>query len=295
MKTDINQSEPALMLAIARLATVLLYLFIAFTSTARAADQAGEVILIKGVVTAQAPGSAARTVDKGSAVFEKEHITTAADSYVVIRMADGGKLTLRPNTELVVEAFSQKPDQETEKLRLLKGGLRAVTGAIGKLKPASVQLMTPSASIGIRGTNYIARQCESDCGEEEEELAGEPRRQPGNPDGDDQGLPELTIVCNGEPEAVDREPVGEIKHALYFAVFEGGIHGQVNFGCEQIDLDAVDACYATQNEIHCLTEVPRFILYDRYLDEDTADGQIVLFNLFRDLEDENSRCELPSN
>jgi len=261
-------------------------------SVALAADPAGEIILMKGVATAQLPGDAARTLDKGSSVFEREKITTAAESYVVIRMADGGKLTLRPGTELVIDAFSQRPRQEAETLHLLKGGLRKVSGAIGKLRPEGVLLKTPSASIGIRGTNYVARLCQQDCGKEEKALAQFSRRSPG-PDASGLSAPDLTAVCQGQSRPVAREPVGKIKHALYFAVFEGGITAALN--CDKIDLDAVDACYSTKDAIRCLEEIPRFLMYDSYLGDDKADGKLVIFNLFHTLGDDDSACELPAN
>ncbi|MDX1434446.1 MAG: FecR domain-containing protein, partial [Gammaproteobacteria bacterium] len=39
---------------------------------------------------------------------------------------------------------------------LLKGGLRTITGAIGKLNRKAYQIRTPVATIGIRGTEYLA-------------------------------------------------------------------------------------------------------------------------------------------
>lgn len=46
---------------------------------------------------------------------------------------------------------------------LLKGGLRTITGAIGKRKPDAYQLRTTVATIGIRGTNYGVLLCQGDC------------------------------------------------------------------------------------------------------------------------------------
>ena len=52
-------------------------------------------------------------------------------------------------------------------LGLLKGGLRVATGLIGKRNPAAVSFSTPTATIGIRGTEFDARLCEDDCAAEE--------------------------------------------------------------------------------------------------------------------------------
>ena len=271
---------------------LMLAMSLSLAVAARAADPVGEVILMQGVVTAQLPGDAARTLDKGSSVFPWETITTADDSYVVMRMADGGKLTLRPKTALVIEEFSQQPQQETEKLHLLKGGLRAVSGAIGKLRPAGVLLKTPSASIGIRGTVYVARLCTEDCAEEEQALSRFPRRKPG-PDNSGGAAAQLYAVCQGQSRRIQREPVDDIRQQLYFAVFKGAIYATL--GCDRVDLDAVDACYADQQQIHCLEEIPRFLMHDHYLEGRRPDGRLILFNLFRQLNDEKSLCEIPES
>ncbi len=46
---------------------------------------------------------------------------------------------------------------------LLKGGFRSITGAIGKEDKAAYRVRTPVATIGIRGTDYTAVFCSSDC------------------------------------------------------------------------------------------------------------------------------------
>lgn len=46
---------------------------------------------------------------------------------------------------------------------LLKGGFRAVSGAIGKINHDDYQVATPVATIGIRGTDYLAVVCGPDC------------------------------------------------------------------------------------------------------------------------------------
>jgi hypothetical protein len=103
--------------------------------------------------------------------------------------------------------------------------------------------------------------------------------------------PRLSAVCAGRSRPIEREPVGDIRHALYFAVFEGGIRARL--GCQRVDLEAVDACYATDDVIRCLKEIPRFLLYDRYLDDGRKEAELVLFNLFHDLGDDDSVCEVP--
>jgi hypothetical protein len=47
--------------------------------------------------------------------------------------------------------------------RLLKGGFRAISGLIGKINHDEYQVTTPVATIGIRGTDYLAVICDATC------------------------------------------------------------------------------------------------------------------------------------
>jgi hypothetical protein len=46
---------------------------------------------------------------------------------------------------------------------LVKGGFRAISGAIGKVNHGEYQISTPVATIGIRGTDYISVICDALC------------------------------------------------------------------------------------------------------------------------------------
>ncbi|WP_186307967.1 hypothetical protein [Paraburkholderia sp. BCC1884] len=49
-------------------------------------------------------------------------------------------------------------------ISLEKGGLRSVTGLVGKRNHDSVSFDTPASTIGVRGTNFCASLCQGDCG-----------------------------------------------------------------------------------------------------------------------------------
>lgn len=111
-------------------AWVAVWMLVSYLPSAWAAEAVGTVSLVKGVVTANSAEQGLRTLDKGSEVYVLDAIETAQDSFVVVVMNDQGKLTLRPNSHLLVQAYNQTAGQEEEKLKLIKGGLRAVTGLI---------------------------------------------------------------------------------------------------------------------------------------------------------------------
>lgn len=132
----------------------------------------GTVILAKGVVTATGADKSSRVLAKGAAIEEGDVINTAKKSFAVIRMLDNTKLTLKPGTTIAIGKFSVEKGKEEACINLVKGGLRTVTGLIGKRKPESFQVDTPIASIGIRGTDFITRICADDeCLVDEQELS----------------------------------------------------------------------------------------------------------------------------
>ncbi len=130
------------------------------------AGDAGEIITVRGVVTLQGTGGGARIVSGGQNVVEGDTITTGPRSAAVLRMSDGSRITLRPDSSFQVEEFNTNENEESAVLRLFKGGLRAVTGFLSKRNPDAVRLNTSVATIGIRGTEFDARICDTDCAEE---------------------------------------------------------------------------------------------------------------------------------
>ncbi len=71
-----------------------------------AAVAAGEVALITGRGTATNPATGGiRDLGKGAQVFSGEIISSAVNSYVNIKFADGSYILLRPNTRFQIEQF----------------------------------------------------------------------------------------------------------------------------------------------------------------------------------------------
>jgi hypothetical protein len=72
---------------------------------------------------------------------------------------------LLPDTEFRIEELTYeeaKPEKDRGIFALLRGGLRAVSGALGHRTRSAYQLRTPVATIGIRGTAYEL-QCQGAC------------------------------------------------------------------------------------------------------------------------------------
>lgn len=142
-------------------AALALFLW-AFAQLGWAAGEAGTVERLLGTVSAQTADGSLRIISQGSKFWPGEIILTEADSAANLRFADGAKLALRANSRLVVERYDYsflKPEDDNIAMRLLKGGMRTVTGLVGKRSPASYKNQTLVATVGIRGTDYALLMC----------------------------------------------------------------------------------------------------------------------------------------
>jgi hypothetical protein len=131
------------------------------------AQSAGEVEFVRGVAFAQTGAQLPRAMGKGLALKEGDRLTTGEGATVIFKLQDGTRMTLRPNSEMVVQAFKYTETAVAEDnsmvLQLLRGGFRTVTGLIAKGSPESAKIQTATATIGIRGTDFDARLCGQDC------------------------------------------------------------------------------------------------------------------------------------
>jgi hypothetical protein len=121
------------------------------------ATVAGTVDSLSGSVSISRNGVAVQPITSGTAVNEGDQISTGADSWVLLEMADGGSLTLRGRTRMRIDAYVySETDKSAGKswLSLLEGAMRSVTGAIGAFNPPSYRLTTPVVTLGIRGTDH---------------------------------------------------------------------------------------------------------------------------------------------
>ncbi len=130
-----------------------------------AAQEAGRVILSIGEVSIQR-GAQSRPAPVGSSVERGDTIRVGAASNAQLRFVDDAVVALRPGTELTVEDYNwpgAASGVERAFFSLLKGGLRTVTGAIGKVNRQNYQVTTPTSVIGIRGTNFNLVHCDAEC------------------------------------------------------------------------------------------------------------------------------------
>lgn len=115
------------------------------TFNVAAADEVAMVVALRGNVSTNFS-----ELEQGSRVREGDTIRTEEKSFAVLQFFDGSKVTIRPDSQLVLDKYNPNEVQ----LDLLSGGLRVVTGTIAKSNPENYGVNTPVALMGVRGTEF---------------------------------------------------------------------------------------------------------------------------------------------
>lgn len=141
---------------------------LAMIATGAYAAGAGVITHLSGTMSVQRPDGSVRILSQKSEVQPGDILTTQRDSYAQINFTDGSAATMRPNSTMKLEAYSfnkEAPQNDGMFMRLLKGGLRTVTGLIGKRgNQDAYKIGTSTATIGIRGSSGDTVACTADCG-----------------------------------------------------------------------------------------------------------------------------------
>lgn len=100
---------------------------------------------------------ARRAPTPGDGLREAERVSTGQTGAATITLKDGTVLTLGPNTTVDLNQFQF--DATTQKgnfaLDLLQGSIRVVTGLLARINPDLFKVTTPTAVVGVRGTDFI--------------------------------------------------------------------------------------------------------------------------------------------
>lgn len=140
--------NPALLVAMAAAFPVVSY-----------AASAANVNFSTGSVVGINAAGVQRPLTRGADIGNGDTIRTGEGGRAQIRFSDGAMVSLQPQTEFRIDdyQYSGKADgKEKGFFSLLKGGLRTITGWIGRASHESYKVSTSVATIGIRGTEYTA-------------------------------------------------------------------------------------------------------------------------------------------
>jgi hypothetical protein len=127
----------------------------------------GLVTHLSGTLMVRQADGMTRALSVASAIHEGDVLTTQEDTYARIKFVDSAEVVMRPTSQIKINNYhyeEARPESDSVLLSLVKGGLRKVTGLIGKRNRDSVSVATVTATIGIRGTHFGALFCQDDCG-----------------------------------------------------------------------------------------------------------------------------------
>jgi hypothetical protein len=124
--------------------------------SAHAAAPAALVEFAAGHVSAVDGAGTVRPLAKGAEVQRGDTIETGTGR-VQLRFSDGAYVSLQPGSQFRIDEYNytgKSDDSERGFFSLIKGGLRTITGLIGRTNRRNYQVRVPVATIGIRGTEY---------------------------------------------------------------------------------------------------------------------------------------------
>ena len=121
-------------------------------------DVIGRVRTVQGPAFVVTAGDAV-AAEVGTAVRQGSRLKTGANASLGVTFKDNTMMSFGPDTELVVDEYLYSPaeGQLSFGSQLLRGTLNYVSGVIAKLRPGGVTIKTPSGTIGVRGTQLLAK------------------------------------------------------------------------------------------------------------------------------------------
>lgn len=137
-------------------AGVLLLAFMLAAASASAEAGIGQIERLRGTASVELAGGGSRILAVSDAVEEGQVVHTGPDSEAVVRFADNALMIVRPSTQVRITTYRYRENEEgnTSLIRLVRGGMRFITGLTGKRNRENVRFDTPVATIGIRGTDF---------------------------------------------------------------------------------------------------------------------------------------------
>ena len=124
-----------------------------------AEPQAGFVKSVRGNVQLLSAAGTSRTAIAGDALAAVDRIVTGPDSSASVVLRDDTTLVVGPSSRLDLKEFhfNSTTHEGGVLVSLLRGSMRMITGLIGKTNPDAIRVETQTATIGIRGTDFIVQ------------------------------------------------------------------------------------------------------------------------------------------
>ena len=139
-----------------RLRRRLPLLLLVACAAAGATDDVGQIKVARGQVSVDRGGQSL-PAQVGMALAAADVLKTGADGSVGITMRDNSLLSAGPNSVLSLDRFDFDPTTYQGRFDsgLQRGTLAVVSGRIARQSPEAMTVRTPSAVLGVRGTDFV--------------------------------------------------------------------------------------------------------------------------------------------
>jgi hypothetical protein len=99
------------------------------------------------------------SVKTGDKLFVRDAIVTGQNGAIGVILRDDSLISIGSNSRLIINEFLLKPEKKELSFvaSVIKGTMVCLTGLIAKLDRDAVQVKTPTATIGVRGTHFAVR------------------------------------------------------------------------------------------------------------------------------------------
>lgn len=125
-------------------------------TAASTATKAGMIKNAKGKVFVEREGRSL-PISAGFGVNTNDRIVTGADGSTGIMLLDDTLLSVGPASTISLDKFSFDPGTHDGALSasVKRGTLAVISGKLAKKTPGTVQFSTPTAILGVRGTEFV--------------------------------------------------------------------------------------------------------------------------------------------
>lgn len=131
--------------------TLVVVMILGTTGQAQEREQVGNVDRVQNTVNA-IYADVNRSLTASDPVWFKDLLKTGPDARLAVTLVDDSSLTLGENASLKVDAFVYSPDSGQLGLDVAQGAFLFIGGKLEDKPKASVNIKTPVATLGIRGT-----------------------------------------------------------------------------------------------------------------------------------------------
>jgi hypothetical protein len=126
---------------------------------AQPAAAVGRISLAIGEAYRVGPDGQRTALQVGDTLHEQDRLVTGANALLMVMFVDQARLSLRADTEVLIRHYRIDASGVGTQLdmELVRGTVRQISGEAARRQPERYRLNTPIATIGVRGTDFLAR------------------------------------------------------------------------------------------------------------------------------------------